>query len=74
MELFQLSELFLLELGEKTLVGSARERGVCGPSFGDSRAVAGPSTDGCGRRRLSAACLRVCIGEEEEEREEGDGG
>ena len=50
MELFQ---LFLLELGEKTLVGSARERGVCGPSFGDSRAVAGPSTVGCGKRRSS---------------------
>jgi hypothetical protein len=65
MELFQLSELFLFELGENNLVGSARERGVWGPSLGDSRAVAGLFKGGWGRTRFRAACLRVCIGGEE---------
>lgn len=65
-ELFQLSELFLFELGEKTLVGSARERGVRGESLGDSRAVVGTLKGGFGRRTLRAACLRVCMGGEED--------
>jgi hypothetical protein len=62
MELFQLSELFLLEEGEKSLVGSTRERGVRGESVGDSMAVAGPFKGGFGRTTLRAACLRVCMG------------
>jgi len=62
MELFQLSELFLFELGEKTLVGSTRERGVRGESLGDSRAVVGLVKGGLGRTTLRAACLRVCMG------------
>ena len=66
MELFQLSELFLLVLGEKTLVGSARERGVRGESLGDSMVVVVAVKGGFGRTTLRAACLRVCMGEEED--------
>jgi len=62
MELFQLSELFLFEVGEKTLVGSTRERGVRGEPLGDSKVVANPVKGGFGRTTLRAACLRVCMG------------
>jgi len=61
-ELFQLSELFLFDLGEKTWEGSTRERGVRGESLGDRRAVAVPVKGGCGRTTLRAVCLRVCMG------------
>jgi len=61
-ELFQLSELFLFELEEKTWVGSTRERGVRGEPLGDRRAVAVPVKGGCGRTTLRAVCLRVCMG------------
>ena len=61
-ELFQLSELFLFELGEKTLVGSTRERGVRGEALGDSSEVDAPLKGGWGRTTLRAACLRVCMG------------
>ena len=46
MELFQLSELFLFDVGEKTLVGSTRERGVRGELVGDSRVFAEPLKGG----------------------------
>jgi len=62
MELFQLSELFLFEFGEKTLVGSTRERGVRGEPWGDSKVVVNPVKGGFGRTTLRAACLRVCMG------------
>ena len=62
MELFQLSELFLFELVEKTWVGSTRERGVWGESLGDSNEVGVLLKGGRGRTTLRAACLRVCMG------------
>ena len=61
MELFQLSELFLFELVEKTWVGSTRERGVWGESLGDSSEVGVLLKGGRGRTTLRAACLRVCM-------------
>ena len=66
MELFQLSELFLFELEGKTGVGRTRERGVRGESLGDSSVVDAPLKGGRGRTTLRAACLRVCMGEEED--------
>jgi hypothetical protein len=64
MELFQLFELFLLALREKTLVGNARER-LRGESLGESMVAAVPTEGRFWRTMARAACLCVCVGEEE---------
>jgi len=46
-------------------VGSTRERGVRGESLGDSREVGVLLKGGRGRTTLRAACLRVCMGEDD---------
>jgi hypothetical protein len=63
-ELFQLSELFLLVLGEKTLVGSAREW-MQGESLGDSMVVTVLAEGEIQRTMLRAPCVRLCMGKEE---------